>query len=77
LTRERPSLPLGISELVHRALAREPEQRFESARSMLEALTEILRILPRSVDAQAVGASVHHASALKQALKAAKAEDPA
>jgi serine/threonine-protein kinase len=76
LSRERPSLPLGISELVHRALAREPEQRFESARTMLEALTEILRILPRSVDAPALGASVQHASALKRTAKSANAADP-
>jgi serine/threonine protein kinase len=77
LSRERPSLPLAISELVHRALSREPEQRHSSARAMLEALTEILRVLPHSVDAAALGASVQRAGALKQARAEAEAEKPA
>jgi eukaryotic-like serine/threonine-protein kinase len=77
LSRERPSLPLAISELVHRALSREPEQRHSSARAMLEALTEILRVLPHSVDAAALGASVQRAGALKHARAAAEAEKPA
>jgi serine/threonine-protein kinase len=77
LSRERPSLPLGISELVHRALSREPEQRFPSARAMLDALIDLLRILPRSVDAQVLGASVQRASALKRAARARAAGKPA
>lgn len=75
LSRERPALPLGLSELVHRALDREPGQRFHSARAMLEALTDILRVLPRSVDALVLGASVQRAAALKQRSAALAAQN--
>ncbi len=57
LSRERPGLPLGLAELVHRALSREPEQRFPGARAMLEAFTDILRVLPQSVDAATLAQS--------------------
>jgi serine/threonine-protein kinase len=77
LSRERPALPLGLSELVHRALDREPEQRHPTARAMLESLTEILRVLPRSVDAPALGASVQRARALKRQAEAPTAKNPA
>jgi len=62
LSRERPSLPLGLCGAVHRALERDPLRRFASARQMLESLTEVLRVLPRSVDAAALAASVRTAS---------------
>jgi len=58
LSRERPSLPLGLCGTVHRALERDPLRRFASARQMLESLTEVLRILPRSVDSSALAESV-------------------
>jgi serine/threonine-protein kinase len=58
LSRERPSLPLGLCATVHRALERDPLRRFSSARSMLETMTEVLRVLPRSVDSVALAASV-------------------
>lgn len=58
LSRERPSLPLGLCNAVHRSLERTPERRFPSARAMLEALTELLRVLPRSVDSKAIAASI-------------------
>jgi serine/threonine-protein kinase len=61
LTRERPSLPLGLSDAVHRSLERDPLRRFPTARSMLETLTEVLRVLPRSVDSRALSASVQSA----------------
>jgi serine/threonine protein kinase len=47
---KRPNLPLGVSAIVHRALEREPANRFGSAREMLEALRGTLRILPHSTD---------------------------
>ncbi|HEY8944072.1 MAG TPA: serine/threonine-protein kinase [Polyangiaceae bacterium] len=61
LTRERPSLPLGLCDAVHRSLERDPLRRFPTARSMLETLTEVLRVLPRSVDSRALSASVQSA----------------
>jgi serine/threonine-protein kinase len=77
LGRERQGLPLGVSELVPRALSREPEQRFDSARAMLEALTEMLRVLPHSVDAPALGKSVQRAHALKLRASEVTAQKPA
>ncbi len=61
LSRERPSLPLGLCSVVHRALERDPLRRFSSARNMLEGLTEVLRVLPRSVDAAALAAAIRNA----------------
>lgn len=58
LSRERPSLPIGLCATVHRALERDPLRRFSSARRMLESLTEVLRVLPRSVDAAALSESI-------------------
>jgi serine/threonine-protein kinase len=58
LSRERPSLPLGLCGTVHRALERDPLRRFSSARAMLESLTEVLRVLPRSADSAALAASI-------------------
>lgn len=60
LSRERPSLPVGLCTVVHRALERDPLRRFATARTMLEALTEVLRVLPRSVDAAALAMSVRN-----------------
>lgn len=61
LSRERPSLPLGLCNAVHRSLERDPLRRFPSARAMLEDLTELLRVLPRSVDARALATSFRSA----------------
>jgi serine/threonine-protein kinase len=58
LSRERPSLPLGLTSAVHRALERDPLRRFASARAMLESLTEVLRVLPSSVDGSVLAASI-------------------
>lgn len=58
LSRERPQLPLGLTSAVHRALERDPLRRFASARAMLESLTEVLRVLPRSVDGRVIAASI-------------------
>jgi serine/threonine-protein kinase len=57
LSRERPSLPLGLCAAVHRALERDPLRRFSTARNMLDSMTEVLRVLPRSVDAPALAQS--------------------
>lgn len=58
LSRERPQLPLGLTSAVHRSLERDPLRRFASARAMLESLTEVLRVLPRSVDGRVIAASI-------------------
>jgi serine/threonine-protein kinase len=62
LAQKRPSLPLALTSVVHRALEREPERRFASAREMLQSLTGELRILPSATDSGALARSVADAS---------------
>ena len=42
----RPDLPPGIDAVIERALAKDPEARFESCRAFMHALKEITTILP-------------------------------
>ncbi len=58
LSMQRPDLPLGLTSAIHRSLARNPGARFASARDMLKALTEVLRIWPHSTDAASLAKSV-------------------
>lgn len=53
-----PKLPLALAMVVHRALERDPQRRFASAREMLEVLTGELRIVPSPTDASALTRSV-------------------
>lgn len=57
----RSELPMGLTTAVHRALERDPPKRFASARNMLESLTQVLRVWPRSTDAAALARSVRDA----------------
>src|SRR5450432_4608302 len=70
LSMKRPNLPIAITSAVHRALERDPAQRFDSARQMLDVLTSVLRVLPHSVDSRVLSNSFH---AAKERLKAAPA----
>ena len=63
LSMKRPNLPIAITSAVHRALEREPSQRFDSARQMLDALTSVLRVLPESVDSRVLAPSIQAAQA--------------
>ncbi|HYQ31261.1 MAG TPA: serine/threonine-protein kinase [Polyangiaceae bacterium] len=63
LSMKRPNLPIAITSAVHRALERDPAQRFQSARQMLDVLTSVLRVLPESVDSRVLGPSVQAARA--------------
>jgi serine/threonine-protein kinase len=60
---KRGSVPLQLSAAVHRALERDPERRYASAREMLETLRGLLRVLPRSTDATVLGESIRAARA--------------
>jgi serine/threonine-protein kinase len=60
---KRPNVPLQLSAAVHRALEREPERRFASAREMLETLRGLLRVLPHTTDATALNESFRAARA--------------
>jgi len=63
LSMKRRNLPMALTSVVHRALEKDPARRFRTAREMLEALTEVLRVLPDSTDAMALGRSVREAQA--------------
>ena len=58
LSMQRSELPMGLTTTVHRALERDPRQRFATAREMLQALTSVLRVWPVSTDATAIAASI-------------------
>jgi serine/threonine protein kinase len=53
----RAGLPMQLTQAVHRALERDPARRFASALEMLETLRGLLRVLPVSTDASALGPS--------------------
>ena len=61
LSTKRAGVPLQISNIVHRALEREPERRFKSALEMMTALRDSLRILPQTTDATVLATSVRDA----------------
>lgn len=61
LSMRRSELPMGLTTVVHRALERDPRQRFASARDMLQGLTSVLRVWPVTTDATAIAASIKEA----------------
>jgi len=61
LSMKRSNLPIAVTSAVHRALEREPAQRYDSARQMLDALTSVLRVSPESFDSQVLGPSIRAA----------------
>jgi serine/threonine protein kinase len=63
LSMKRPNLPIAITSAVHRALERDPAQRFDSARQMLDALSSVLRVLPASVDSRVLAPAICAAQA--------------
>ncbi len=63
LSMKRPNLPIAITSAVHRALEREPAQRFGSARQMLDAFISVLRVLPNSLDSRVLSPVFREAQA--------------
>jgi serine/threonine-protein kinase len=61
LSTKRAGVPLRITNIVHRALERDPARRFGSALEMMTALREALRVLPHTTDATVLAASVKDA----------------
>jgi eukaryotic-like serine/threonine-protein kinase len=61
LSTKRSGVPLQISNIVHRALERDPARRFESALEMLTSLREALRVLPHTTDATVLAKSIREA----------------
>ena len=58
LSELRPDLPGALTQTVEQALAREPEERFDSAHSMRKALTRLLRNSPVTTDAKLIARAV-------------------
>lgn len=54
----RPDLPAELVRAVHRALERDPQKRFRSARRMARALARVLRRVAEPTDAEPLGESV-------------------
>lgn len=52
LDHERPDLPQDLVDLVHRALAKDPAERFQSAREMAGELAGLLAAAPDGGDSQ-------------------------
>jgi eukaryotic-like serine/threonine-protein kinase len=63
LSMKRKNLPMALTSAVHRALEKDPARRFRTAREMLEALTDVLRVHPESTDERALARSVREAQA--------------
>lgn len=61
LSAERPDVPAELAQIVHRALSRDPEARFGSAREMARALARMLRQCEESTEADVIAASVRDA----------------
>jgi serine/threonine-protein kinase len=70
----RPTIPLRLTQAVHRALARDTARRFGSALEMLEELRGLLRVLPTSTDALFLARSF--AAADDRRRVAAEADSP-
>ncbi len=60
---KRANVPLTLARVVHRALERDPARRFASAGEMMEAMRELLRVLPGTTDATRLRESVRRAMA--------------
>jgi eukaryotic-like serine/threonine-protein kinase len=63
----RPDTPPSLHEVVHCALAANPDDRFDSADEMQRALSSLLRGQPEPTDAKPLGKSVRDAIARKKA----------
>ncbi len=61
LKSERPDIPRELHVLVHKALSKDPAERFRSARGMVRAMANLLRMTPESTSARVLAASVRKA----------------
>lgn len=54
----RPDIPRALHDAIHKALAKDPADRHRSARSMVRALANILRMTPESTSAEVLARTV-------------------
>jgi serine/threonine-protein kinase len=64
LVAENKDVPSALDDIVHTALARDPNERFASAEDMLRELSNLLRMVPEVTDSGPLSASVRGAMAL-------------
>jgi len=64
LAKKRDDLPAELVRAVERALARDPAQRFPSAKEMLREMAQLLRRVTQFTDAYAISESVARARQL-------------
>lgn len=67
----RPDVPEALAALVHRALAKDPAARFESAHDMGRALVDVLRAAPQPVEARRMAELVAWAKSESKGVPAA------
>ena len=61
LSELRPDIPRSLNDAIHRALEKDPKARFKSARSMVRALANILRMTPESTSSEVLARTVRAA----------------
>lgn len=78
LRERRPELPVELSAIVERALARRPRERFQRATEMIDALAQLLRRHPEPADGSAIARSVRHARSVlpKASLRPSAGSNP-
>lgn len=74
LSEIRDDIPPELAQIVHRALARAPEDRYASSRSMARALANILRLTPQATGADVIARSVADAARILAGRRAHDAE---
>lgn len=55
ISTKRPEVPLPLVRIVHKSLEKDPAYRYGSAREMLEALVDALRVVPGSLQGRFLG----------------------
>lgn len=64
VTSVRPELPEDLADVVDRATARQPRDRFQRATDMIDALSSLLRKHGQPTDAQVLSRNLRHVGAL-------------
>lgn len=77
LMEARPDIPQALADAVHKALAKEPQSRWASARDMARALVDVMRLSPEPVDTRRIAEVVSVARISRSSLLAQLETPPA
>ena len=69
-----PSVPASLERIVRRATSADPEERYQSARSMASALTQYLHMQEQVWDAEALENFIQEVAPRQQTSPEARAE---